>query len=131
MTRLSRAVTILGIAISATALTVPSCAPAGASYTVRIVNQDSLPLDSIVVDGGDMRVEFGSVLPGRDAQRQFVVRRDALLHLTALRGERPVRVVLGGYASRGPGGHVEVLVAMGGDLNVGTLVPTTSSPRRP
>ena len=131
MTRFSRAATILGIAISATALAALSCAPAGASYTVRIVNQDSLPLDSVVVDGGGVRVEFGSVLPGREAQRTFVVRQDALLHLSALRGERPVRVVLGGYASRGPGGHVEVLVTMGGDLDVGTPVPTPSSPRRP
>jgi hypothetical protein len=120
----------LRIAIAATALAVLSCAPAGASYTIRITNQDSLALDSVAVEGGGVRVEFGSVLPGRDAQRTFVVGQDALLHLSALRGERPVRVVLGGYASRGPGGLAEVLVTMGGDLEVGTLVPA-SSPRRP
>jgi len=124
MTRLSRAATILGIAVL-------SCAPAGASYTIRIVNQDSLALDSVVVDGGGVRVELGSVPPGRDAQVTFVIGQDALLHLNALRGQRPVRVVLGGYAGRGPGGHAEVLVTMGGDLNVGTPVPATSSPRRP
>ena len=130
MTRLSRAATTVGIAVSVAALAVLSCAPSGASYTIRIVNQDSMPLDSVVVDGGGVQVEFGSVLPGRDAQRTFVVRQDALLHLSALRGERPVRVVLGGYASRGPGGLAEVLVTMGGDLDVGTGVPA-SSPRRP
>lgn len=124
MTRLSRAATILGIAVL-------GCAPSGASYTVRIVNRDSLALDSIVVEGGDVRAEFGSVLPGRDAQRTFVVRQDVLLHLNALRGQRPVRVVLGGYAGRGPGGHAEVLVTVGGDLNVATPVPATSSPRPP
>jgi hypothetical protein len=127
----TRVATCLEIAIAVSALAALSCAPTGASYTVRIVNHDSLALDSVVISGPGVQWAFGSVPPGRDAERTFVVRQDALLHLSALRGQRPARVVLGGYPGRGPGGHVEVLVTMGGDLNVGTPVPWTGSPRRP
>jgi hypothetical protein len=53
----------------------------------------------------------------------LVLRRDALLFLNGLRGERPVRVLLGGYESRGPASDVSVTVLKGGDLQIGTAAP--------
>ena len=108
-----------------------SCAPSGTSYTVRILNRDTLALDSIVVEGPGVRSAFGSVPPGQDAERSFVVRHDVVLRVNALRGQQLVRYNLGGYRAEGPGGIAEVLVTMGGELRVGTPVPAVSSPARP
>jgi hypothetical protein len=77
-----------------------------------------------VIDAGPARWEVGSVPPGRDTTCVIVLRESSLLHLTALRGQGPFRVILGGYPAQGPGGTVDVVIAKGGRVDV-------SSPPRP
>jgi len=119
------------LSIGLAALTAAACAPAGASYTVRIQNQDSLSLDSITIEGAGVQVAFGSVLPGQTVERGFAVRQSAVLHLNALRGQEPIRYNLGGYPGEGLGGHAEVTVLVGGQVRIRPPAPAASSPGRP
>jgi hypothetical protein len=114
---------LLLAAMPMAAVAVVSCAGSRASYTIRVVNQDSLPLDSVIIAGGGAEARFGSILPGREARRTFTLDHDALLFLTGLRGQLPVRVIVGAYVSRGPAARADVVVTRGGELQVGTPVP--------
>jgi hypothetical protein len=109
--------------VSAVAIAAFGCAARGTSYTFRVMNRDTMALDSVVITGGDVAAALGSILPGSEASRTIVVRQSVLLHLNGLRGDRPVRVILGGYLSPGPDADVIVTVTSGGGLRIGAVTP--------
>jgi hypothetical protein len=107
----------------ALALAVPCCSGGGARYAVRIVNRDTVAVDSVAVVGDAIASRFGAIPPGGEASRTILVRRDVSLHLIGLRGDRPLRFFLGDYASRGPSGALLLTLTPGGELRVGGATP--------
>lgn len=110
-------------ALAAVLAAVASCGAGGVSYTFRLVNRDSVALDSASVRGGEVEARFGTIPAGGEARATVVVRSDVVLHLNGLRGERPFRFWLGGYVSRGPDADVVLTVTPGPALRVGAATP--------
>lgn len=98
------------------------CSGGGVSYTLHLVNRDTVALDSVTVTGG-AEARLGSVAAGGAVAGTVVVRRDVGLHLNGMRGPRPFRFFLGYFAGRGPDADLILTVTPGGDLRVGALTP--------
>jgi hypothetical protein len=109
--------------LPAAAVCVLSCGESRASYTIRVMNRDTVTLDSVVIAGGGTEARFGSVLAGQEVRRTLTLDHDALLFLNGLRGRQPMRVLLGEYAGRGPAARADVVVTKGGEIQVGKPVP--------
>jgi len=110
-------------ALAAVLAAAVSCGAGGATYTFRLVNRDTVALDSAWVADGEVEARFGPVAAGGEARTTVVVRRDVVLHLNGLRGERPLRFLLGGYVSRGPDAEVVLTLVPGDRLEVGAVTP--------
>ena len=95
-----------------------SCGAGGAIYTFRLVNRDTMALDSTYLAGGGLEARFGTVPAGGEARARVLARKDVILHLDGLRGERPFRFQLGGYVSRGPDAEIALIVTPGPALQV-------------
>ena len=100
-----------------------SCGASGATYTFRLVNRDTVALDSAYLRGGEVEARFGTVPPGGESRASVVVRKDVILRLNGLRGEQPLRFFLGGYVSRGPDAEVVLTVTPGPALQIGAATP--------
>jgi hypothetical protein len=114
---------VAAAALAAVLAAAVSCGAGGATYTFRLANRDTMALDSAYVAGGELEARFGTVPASGEARARVVVRRDVILHLDGLRGERPFRFWLGGYVSRGPDAEVALTVTPGPALQVGAATP--------
>jgi hypothetical protein len=87
-------------------------------YVVAIVNHSSVPLDNVVVSGGGVEIEFGSVAPGATAERWFHIRTDGELVFRARRGGEGVDGTIEGYVTGSQGGEMDVTFIHDGSFEV-------------
>lgn len=79
-------------------------------YTVRIVNQSSVPLESACIRGGGVEIYVGSVPVGKTVRRSFWIRYDGTLILTGTHGSKVVTETIAGYVTYHSGGDKTVIV---------------------
>jgi hypothetical protein len=96
-------------------------------YAVTIVNRGSVPVDNVVVAGGGVEIEFGSVAPGTTSERWFHVRNDGELVYRVRRGGEDVDGTIEGYVTNGFGGDMEVTFNHDGSIVVRDKRPSTKA----
>lgn len=114
---MTRAPFVLALALAGSLL---ACVRSGTPWTFTIENHDTLALDSAKLDVAGTLWAAGSLAPGRDTAVTVRLVHDEILHLNGLRAGQPFRVVLGGYAAKGPGGAVRIVITPGGSLDIGS-----------
>ena len=87
-------------------------------YVVTIVNHGPERLDNVVVSGGGVEIEFGSVAPGATAERWFHIRTDGELVFHARRNGEEIQGSIEGYVTPGMGDDMRLTFAPDGSFTV-------------
>lgn len=91
-------------------------------YTVVVRNESGRALEDVRISGGGCEAVFGTIAPGEEERRSFLIQHDGQLEIHA---DGLGRQTIVGYVTNSMGGHTTVTVHPDG------TVTTTDRPRSP
>ncbi len=87
-------------------------------YTVQVTNEGKSPVESFVVTGPGVRVEFGPIASGKTVKRHLHFGGDGTLDFTVRHGQQQSKGTLEGYVTGGLGGSKTVRVKQNGECEI-------------
>ena len=87
-------------------------------YIVTIVNDSPAAVDSFVVSGGGVSVDFGPVPPKSKTHRSFFIKSDGTLMGIGKQDSRSIKVFIDSYVTNNLGGNKLVKIKPDGTLEV-------------
>jgi hypothetical protein len=89
-----------------------------ARYTVTIINETHTVLDEARLRGPFIHVEYGSIAPGSEVSRTFLIQQDGSLVLTGKLGDKQLEETVVHYVTSGVVGRDRVTIKPGGEVQV-------------
>ena len=87
-------------------------------YVVTVINDSSAEVHSFVVSGGGVTIDIGTIAPGSEVRRAFIIKHDGELKGQGMQGGRPIEGIIEGYVTNGLGGNKLVRIQSDGTLGV-------------
>lgn len=87
-------------------------------YTVVVENTSFLPLNHVRVEGGGIKMNFGTIPPGGTASRSAWIQHDGSLKLHATNSTATHAMTIEGYVTHGLGGHTTVTINQGQQVSI-------------
>lgn len=99
-------------------------------YTLRVHNDSDRPIESLVVTGPGVRLEFGPIAPGRDLRWLLHFAGEGPLDFSARQSGFQFGGQLEGYVTTGSGGKKSIRVRRGGAVEIqpNAVQPAGSKP---
>ena len=87
-------------------------------FTVTVANNGPTTLDSFVVSGGGVEVDFGPIAPSQALTRHFFIQNDGELVFHARRDGEEIEGTVEGYVTHNQGGHKRIIFDQAGQVEV-------------
>jgi hypothetical protein len=92
-------------------------------YTVRVYNESDQPIESLIVTGPGVHLEFGPIAPGRHTRRHVRFHGDGTLDFSVRQRDLRFGGRLEEYVTGGWGGYKTIRIRQGGEYEIQPNVP--------